>query len=121
MSFLDKISKLLDDEVEERTNAALSEYAIIISKKHGISLDILLKDIPASYTSTICKGTKANGTRCTFRALECGYCRHHKAQGDRLRQRTMSNSSLHTHGPEQMFVRGCPGCESSKELIDLGI
>lgn len=122
MSFLDKISKLLDEEVEDRTNAAMSEYAMTISKKHGIALDLLLKDIPSTYTSTICKGTKGKGgQRCTFKAVSNGYCRHHMAQGDRICQRSFSSASVHNHGPEQMFVRGCPGCESSKELIDLGV
>jgi len=122
MSFLEKISTLLDEEVEDRTNAVLSEYAMIISKKHGIALDLLLKDLPETYTSTICKGTKGKGgQRCTFKAVTNGYCRHHAIQGERICQRALSSTSTHNHGPGQMFVRGCPGCESSKELIDLGV
>jgi len=111
----------MDEEIEERINVVVNEYAEKISKKHAIPLEHLLKDIPESYTITTCKGTKNNGQRCGFKAAANGYCRHHKAQGERLCQRTMSNSSLHNHGPEQMFVRGCPGCESSNGLIDLGV
>ena len=121
MSLYEKITKLVNEELEDRVNSILNEYAEKISKKHAIPLELLLKDIPESYTSTICKGTKTDGHRCTFKAGMNGYCRHHKAQGDRLCQRSVSNSSLHNHGPDQMFVRGCPGCESSNGLIDLGV
>jgi len=121
MSLHDKITKLFDEEVEERVNSIINEFAVMISKKHAIPLELILKDIPTTYTSTICKGTKASGQRCTFRCVDNGYCRHHLTQGQKITQRTMSSSSLHNHGPEQMFVRGCPGCECSNELIDLGI
>jgi hypothetical protein len=122
MSLHDKITKLFDEELEDRVNAIINEYATMISKKHQIPLEILLKDIPVSYSSTICKGTKSSGDRCSFKAVENGYCRHHITQGNRIGQRVMSNSSLHNHGPEQMFVEGCPGCcQTSNGLIDLGI
>lgn len=121
MSLIERITKLVDDELEDRVGVIINEYASNISKKYGISLDLLLRDIPESYTSMTCKGTKSNGHRCNFKASDNGYCRHHRSQGDRITVRSISSSSLHTHGPEQMFVRGCPGCESSNELIDLGI
>ena len=121
MSLHEKITQMVDEELEERVNAILNEYALTISKKHAIPLDLLLKDIPTSFVSTTCKGTKSNGVRCTYRATCNGYCRHHKAQGERICQRSLSSSNLHNHGPEHMFVRGCPGCASSKELIDLGV
>ena len=119
MSLSQKIIQLVDEELEDRVNTILNEYAETISKKHAIPLDLLLKDIPTTFVSTVCKGTKSDGHRCTFRSVDGGYCRHHKSQGDRISQRSFSSSSLHNHGPEQMFVRGCPGCHSSNELIDL--
>jgi hypothetical protein len=120
MSLYDKITKLVDEELEHRVNGIINEYAEKISKKHGISLELLLKEIPDTYSSCTCKGTKPNGQRCTFRGVNNGYCKHHTAQANRIKQRSFSSSSIHTHGPEQMFVSGCPGCQSSNELIDLG-
>ena len=119
MSLSQKIIQLVDEELEDRVNTILNEYAEAISKKHAIPLELLLKDIPKTFVSTVCKGTKSDGHRCTFKALAGGYCRHHTAQGQRICQRSFSSSSLHNHGPDQMFVRGCPGCQTSKELIDL--
>jgi hypothetical protein len=121
MSMYDKVVKLMDEELEERINNVVNDFAIKISKKHGIPLEQLLKDIPDSYTITTCKGTKNNGQRCGFKAFENGYCRHHSQQGQRICQQSFPNSTLHNHGPDKMFVKGCPGCEFSNGLIDLGV
>lgn len=119
MSFNEKLLKFIDEELDEKVNSAINEYAKIISKKHGIYLKDLLKDIPESYSNTFCKGTKNNGERCGFKASENGYCKHHKLQGERICQRIFATASNHNHGPETMFVIGCPGCQNKKELIDL--
>lgn len=120
MSLHEKVTLLIEEEIQDRVNSIITEYAKTISKKHAVPLELLLRDVPDTYTSSICKGTKSNGDRCTFRVVEHGYCRHHKSQGERICPRTLSSSSLHNHGPGQMFVRGCPGCESANNgLIDL--
>jgi hypothetical protein len=121
MSLHEKIAELIDEEVDQRLVGMMNEYVEIISKKHGISMDLLLKDIPKTFSGTICKGTKRNdGKRCTFRATDNGYCRHHSMQGNRLMCTSLVRSNSHNHGPERGFVENCPGCELSKELIDLG-
>jgi hypothetical protein len=116
----DKITELIEQEVGERVGNLLGEYAETISKKHAVPLNLLLRDLPSIATVSLCKGIKSNGQRCLFKGTENGYCRHHKSQGEKIRVRSLSSSNLHTHGPEKMFVRGCPGCENSKGLIDLG-
>ena len=45
MSLYDKIIELFEEEVNQRIVSIMNEYVTIISKKHGISLDLLLKDI----------------------------------------------------------------------------
>ncbi len=116
----DKVVQLFEEEMDMRMKTVLEEYATHISKKHGVSLELLLRDIPSKYVGVLCKGHKNCGEKCTFRAVDNGYCRHHMIQFERIRERTiLPPVSLHTHGPEQMYVRGCPACESSKELIDL--
>ncbi len=120
MTLHNKIVELVEQEVNERVSTLLGEYAENISRKHAISLDILLRDLPSIANVSLCKGTKSNGQRCLFKANESGYCKHHTIQGEKLRHRSLSSSNLHTHGPEKMYVPGCPGCENSKGLIDLG-
>ena len=80
MSVSDRIMDIFDEELNERLVSMMNEYIDIISKKHGISMDLLLKDIPETFSGTICKGTKVDGRRCTFRGIHSGYCRHHAAQ-----------------------------------------
>jgi len=120
MNLHDKIADIVDEELNERLVSMMNEYIEIISKKHGISMDLLLKDIPETFSGTICKGTTNDGRRCTFRGIRSGYCRYHSTQGNRLKYRSsIPRTNSHIHGPEQMYVKGCPGCEISNELIDL--
>ena len=116
----EKITQLIDEELEERVNVIINEFATIISKKHAIPLEHLLKEIPITQ-KTICRGKKKNGQRCTSKASIDGYCGMHTSQGARVRQRIPSSSNIHNHGPDKMFVKGCPGCDESDGLIDLGI
>lgn len=120
MTLHTKLFDMFEEEVNERVSTLLGEYAETISRKHAVPLDILLRDLPVVAKVSLCKGTKSNGQRCLFRASDSGYCRHHTTQGNKIKMRSLSSSNLHTHGPEKMYVRGCPGCENSKQLIDLG-
>lgn len=119
MSLYEKIAELFDEEVNQRLIDMLNEYIEIISKKHAISAELLRKDIPKSFSGTICKGTKKNdGKRCTFRATENGYCKHHTMQAKDIFCSSIKRTSSHNHGPEQGFVKGCPECEFSNGLIE---
>lgn len=119
MSDHERIIDFFEQELERYSNHIIDEYIEILSKKYAIPRDLLLKDVPRRSSKTICRGTKTNGQRCTFHGTYDGYCKHHTVQGERLKSRQFHNSSEHTHGPEKMYVVGCPGCESSKGLIDL--
>lgn len=115
------IYEVVDDEVSKYTNDKVSSTLENISKVHGIPLDLLLRDIPTSDKIGICKGVRGS-KRCIFKGTHDGYCKFHKAQGERIKKRELPSVNLHTHGTDKMFVKGCPGCEcsGSKELIDLG-
>ena len=120
MSDHERIINFFEQELERHSNHIIDEYAEIISKKYAIPLDMLLKDVPRRSSRVICRGTKTSGQRCTFYGTYDGYCKHHTLQGERLKTKHFNNSTEHTHGPDKMYVRGCPGCENSKGLIDLG-
>jgi hypothetical protein len=114
--------EMVEDEVSRYTEYKLSMTLENVSKTHGIPLDLLLRDVAETNKSGGCKGTKTTieGTkRCSFRAVHDGYCRYHKAQGERIKRRHLPSKNLHTHGPEQMNVSGCPGCENSNSYLDL--
>ena len=120
MNPYEKIMETVDEVLNERLVSMMNEYVDIISKKHGISIDLLLKDIPETFSGTICKGAKTDGRRCTCRGIHQGYCRHHAVQGTHLKHMPISRNHSHNHSPELMYVKDCPGCNSSNELIDLG-
>lgn len=115
------IYEVVDDEVSKYTDEKVSSTLENISKVHGIPLDLLLRDMPTSDKIGICKGVRGS-KRCIFKGTHDGYCKFHKAQGERIKKRELPSVNLHTHGTDKMFVKGCPGCEcsGSKELIDLG-
>src|SRR6056300_855126 len=122
MSFRDKIVEVFEDELEMRIDSMMTSYAEIISNKYQIKLASLLKDIPVLSSNPICRGTKPDGSRCTFKGNHGGYCGKHQKQGEKIKQRTHESISGHTHRPGFRNVVGCPGCEkssSSKGLIDL--
>ncbi len=119
MSLYGRITDIVEEEINQRLVVMMNEYVNIISKKHGISTELLLKDIPEPFTGAICKGIKNDGHRCQFKGIYEGYCRHHTKNQKRGELMRIPRTTSHIHGPDQMYVKGCPGCEISNELIDL--
>lgn len=110
---MDNILKLVSDEVDRRVyerlsdyteinvQVKLSEFAVIISRRHNIPLNLILRDIPLSKSGTcLCKGVKRNGTVCT-RFVDKGkeYCGFHDDQKERFKSLciTHSDSSSQLH------------------------
>lgn len=115
------IHEIVDDKVARHIDEKLTGIFEGISRKYCIPLDRLLREAPELDKTVLCKGTFKNGTRrCGFKAMGDGYCRFHTTQGMLIERRTLPQSvNLHTHGTERVFVRGCPGCEPSNQLIDM--
>src|SRR6056300_378013 len=119
MSWQERLNAFVEAEIQERVNLSINETFTIISKKHAIPMEILLRDAPQSFSITTCKGAKSNGQRCTFNGQYDGYCKHHQHQGKKIQQRNLPSLNKHTHGAEIMFSKDCPECVKSKGLIDL--
>ena len=122
MSFNERITDVLEEEIKLRMDITMTEYAETIAKKYQISLQLLLKDIPCVSATTTCMGTKPDGSRCTFKGIHNGYCGKHQKLGEKIKQRFHETFNGHTHGPGLRNVAGCPACErsfSSNRLIDL--
>jgi len=119
MSLQDKINELIEEEINLRLVDLMNEYVNLISKKHGIAIDLLLKDIPKTVSGKICKGVRNDGRRCTRKGIHDGYCGMHVAQNISIKCLPVNRTGGHTHGPDKMFVEGCQECLFSKELIDL--
>jgi hypothetical protein len=123
MSLLEKIQELIDSEVKRQ----IMKYAQVISKKHDISLKLLLQDIP----TTVDTENASNGGQCmgiTSKKTQCkssgknggGYCMRHVDQKKKVKVVVDTDSEPlksphvgHTM-KECLFLRGCPACEKSR-------
>jgi hypothetical protein len=132
MSLLERIQALIESEVQKQ----LMKYAQVISKKHDISLKLLLQDIQsygdAKISETVqknnqCIGVTAKNTQCTFGGTHHGYCGKHLSQR-KVVPRVETPVELNPHVghtmKECMFLAGCPACEKSRKphqnlLIDI--
>lgn len=125
MSLLEKFQELVDAEVQKQ----LMNYAQVISKRHDISLKLLLRDIPlASGTPATdepisdgnrCLGVTGRGIQCTFTGKFCGYCKRHVSQR-KERPKTVESPTAEKNphvGHTMMdclFLPGCPACEKTR-------
>lgn len=118
------LSQIFEEEVEKRVNERLTQYVEKISKTHGISMELLLRDIPHISENLMCRGVKKDGHRCTRRGKNNGYCDTHLVQKKSFEPVSVVRSCgpMHTHGFPPIFMKGCPACEASStsnKLIDL--
>jgi len=121
MSLLEKLQALVDAEVQRQ----IMKYAQVISKKHDISLKLLLQDIPNtvdtenSSNTGQCMGVTAKKTQCKSSGKNGGYCMRHIDQKKKI-VRVNTDTDLpksphigHTM-KECLFLPGCPACERSR-------
>jgi hypothetical protein len=125
MSLFEKLQELVEAEVQKQ----LMKYAQIISKKHDISLKLLLRDIPSKIvtetateqvTTGQCLGITAAKRQCKVSGKHGGYCMRHVDQKKVMKQ-VVSTDELVTLNPhvghimkECMYLIGCPACEKSR-------
>ena len=125
-SLLTNLQKLVEEEVKKQ----LMKYANVISKKHDISLKLLLQDISiitdlqkneseeSKNEPGQCLGVTAKKTQCKSSGKHDGYCMRHK---DQKKTRVLTNAVTIDKNPhightmkECMFLAGCPACEKSR-------
>lgn len=128
-----RIAKMMEDEVERRVSARvdaltieynekLDGYINYVAKHHGISKDLLLRDVPNFTDRTRCKGVKKDGVRCTRKGTHEGYCTLHLYQKAKLQPIVIEHmATSHTHGMDVLHDENCPACQEQdkKKLIDL--
>jgi hypothetical protein len=121
MSLLEKLQELVDSEVKRQ----IMKYAQVISKKHDISLKLLLQDIPNTVEidneskTGQCMGITAKKTQCKSSGKNGGYCMRHvdqKKKVTRVNTETEPPKSPHIGHTmkECLFLPGCPACERSR-------
>jgi hypothetical protein len=136
-AFQDTIEEKLEKEIDKQVESRLTKYIEHVSQTYDVSLKLLLRDFqrldeldhPKSKPG-ICMGIKANGSRCTCKAVIRGYCRRHQTQipvkpvGNKQSEIEMKDFVKHTHSIPPMYDPNCPACkknttEKEKVLIEL--
>jgi hypothetical protein len=124
MSLIEKIQELVESEVQRR----LMKYAQVISKKHDISLKLLLQDLGTDNVGTEetktgqCLGITARKTQCKTSGKNGGYCARHLTQKKEPPKKvpevvpSEENKNKHVGHTmkECMFLAGCPACEKTR-------
>jgi Family of unknown function (DUF5763) len=116
MSLVDKIQELIESEVQKR----ISQYAQVISKRHDISLKLLLED--AKNVTTVntgqCMGLTAKKQQCRMSGPHDGYCMRHHNQRKLTPVATPNTVNKHVGHTltECIFLSGCPACEKTKSM-----
>jgi hypothetical protein len=132
MSVLEKLRELVDSEVQKQVQKQISRYAQAISKRHDISLKLLLEDIPKFGSEEQedvevdiepgkkgqCLGITASKKRCKFSGKHGGYCSRHQDQ-KKVIKKVESNCDFTTKHvghtiTDCLFLAGCPACEKTK-------
>ena len=126
-TLLEKLQELVEFEVQRQ----LMKYAQIISKKHDISLKLLLQDIPGPGTGAggdaeepkktgQCLGVTANRAQCKSSGKHGGYCARHVHQMKKKDPVAVAvpepqgNPHIGHTMKQCMFLAGCPACEKTR-------
>ena len=133
MNFNAVLIEKLKDLVNEQVQAQLSQFAQVVSKRHDISLKLLLQDIQSFQNGTLetidlepkksgqCVGLTKAGKQCKFVGKYGGYCTKHTDQKKKPvvkeKEVGVEPEVLHVgHNlKEKMFLKGCPACEKMKK------
>ena len=118
-NLVEKIQEFIEAEIKKE----LLKYAQLISKKHDISLKLLIQDISTKYepsetNSEQCMGITAKKTQCKSSGKHGGgYCKRHIDQKKKVTlPKVFSSGDVHVGHTikECMFLAGCPACEKSR-------
>jgi hypothetical protein len=123
-TLLDKLQNLIEEEVRIQIN----RYAQIISKRHDISLKLLLRDMELLHSSpevsARCLGITGKKTQCLSSGKYDGYCSRHVIQRKVPVVISVVPPGVAHVGhtlTESLFLAGCPACEKLREKPKLMI
>lgn len=117
--------ELIEQEVERRVSERIGSLLDHISKTYDVNIKQLTRDATLTIKSEVCMGFTAKNARCGNKVCKKnnnGYCAKHQSQKPRMvRNVPTVEKSAHTHGPNIMFVDGCPGCRKKDVSLMLNI
>jgi hypothetical protein len=129
MSRFERIEAFIEEEVKIQLN----RYAQIISKRHDISLHLLLQDLGNLSVSVVedeqkrkkgqCLGITATKKQCKTSGKHEGYCFRHVLQKPVKKSLNVATDDGIKHVGhalnECLFLPGCPACDKQSPKLNL--
>ena len=121
MGISEKVTILIESEVEKQTHERLCEMVTKVSQLYSVPLKIARRDLLGD---AYCMGVKKNGKLCTNKAVKDGYCMHHVNDSRPHKPIEIKEAVRHNHVYPSPFREGCPACavvknRESNEFRDL--
>jgi hypothetical protein len=108
MGITEKISVLLEAEVEKKTHEELCKIVEKVSKLYSVPLKIARRDLLDN--DAYCMGVRKNKKLCTNKSVKDGYCMFHLNDPRPNKPIDMKETVRHNHHFPSPPVDGCPAC-----------
>ena len=115
MGIPEKVTLLIETEVEKQTHERLCEIVEKVSRLYSVPLKIARRDLLGD---TYCMGVKKNGKLCTNKAVMDGYCMLHVNDSRPHKPITIKEAVRHNHVYPSPLKEGCPACALVKKSRD---
>lgn len=126
----DMMISYMNDAINTAIQHKLSDFAKLVSKRHDISLKLLLQDIQNFQDEETmdldvepikkgqCMGLTTRNTQCKASGKHGGFCKRHVNQKQKktiVKEKDKTEVVHVGHSlKERMFLKGCPACEKMK-------
>ena len=131
----DMMISYMNDAIKTEIQRKLSEFALIVSKRHDIPLKLLLQDVQSFQDGDFetidlenpqpikgkCLGVTKNKQQCKMAGKHGGFCKKHvdqkqqkQPQKDRDEEKETEVLHIGHNLKDKMFLKGCPACEKMK-------
>jgi len=107
MGIPEKVTLLIESEVERQTHERLCAMVEKVSKLYSVPLKIARRDLLGD---GYCMGVKRSGKLCTNKIVKDGYCLHHVNDSRPHKPIVIKDTVRHNHVYPSPLQEGCPAC-----------
>lgn len=112
MGIPEKVTLLIESEVERRAHEKMCEIVQKVSQLYSVPLKIARRDL---LDDTYCMGVKRSGKLCIHSAVKDGYCLHHVNDSRPHKPIVIKEAVRHNHVYPSPLQEDCPACALVKK------
>lgn len=113
MGIPEKVTQLINEEVEKRVQEKICEVVERVSKLYSVPLKVARRDLIDG--SVYCMGVKKDGKLCTSKAALDGYCMFHVNDSRPHKPITIKDEIRHNHVFPSPLQDNCQACAILKK------